>query len=123
MIKKLVLVMILICVLISGCGKPEAVGYTYEMDEESNLVRLLDIYTFDYNMNGEAVEGVMTIDDTETTFSAIKVDVQKDYDMFHGTLKYGDIEYLFDISFFQAGSVTGLFYDEQKVFVNGFVIE
>ena len=93
------------------------------MDEESNLVRLLDIYTFDYDMKGEKVEGVMTIADTETTFSAIKVDVQKDYDMFHGTLKYGDIEYLFDISFFQAGSVTGLFYDEQKVFVNGFVIE
>lgn len=115
--------LILVCILVLGCSKPEIVGYTYDLDDESNLVRLQDIYLFEYEINDEQIVGKMKMGNDIVKFDAVIIDSRTEYIMYNGKLKLDDEEYNFDIAIFNAGTATGLFYDEYKKFVNGFVIE
>ena len=65
----------------------------------------------------------MEIGNDIVKFNALKVDSRAEYIMYNSKLKFDDVEYNFDISIYNAWIATGLFYDESREFVNGFVIE
>lgn len=121
--KLLICLLILICILASGCSKPEIVGYTYDLDDESNLVRLQDIYSFENEIKNDQITGKMKMGNDIVKFDAAKIDSRTEYILYNGKLKFGNEEYNFDIAIYNAGTATGLFYDEYREFVNGFVIE
>lgn len=115
--------LILLSILVLGCSQSEIIGYIYDLDEENNQVKLEDIYSFEHDIDGNQIVGEMKIGKDIVKFNAVKVDSRAEYIMYNGKLKFDDIEYNFDIQIYNAGTATGLFYDESRAFVNGFVIE
>jgi|LGVE01.1.fsa_nt_gb CobQ-like glutamine amidotransferase family enzyme len=119
----LIIICFLVCILVVGCSGSKVIGYTYEMGENNDLIRLLDINSIEYEIKDNKVVGKIIIDNNIVKINADMSDTQVDYDMFHGKWEYDDTNYNFDIAFYKSGSATGLFYDDSKKFVNGFVIE
>lgn len=121
--KSLISGLILLTILVLGCSQSEIIGYTYDLDKESNQVKLEDIYSFEHDIDGNQIVGEMEIGNDIVKYNAVKVDSRAEYIMYNGKLKFDDVEYNFDISIYHEGTATGLFYDESREFVKGFVIE
>jgi len=113
----------MLCVLILGCSKSEVIGYTYDLDNENNVTRLSDIYTFEYEISDSKILGEMKINNDIVEFDANEINNDEERSLFTGKLKYGSNDYNFDIIIYNSKTATGLFYDASRTFVKGFVIE
>jgi len=99
------------------------IGYTYDLDEKNNQVKLNDIYSISYEIKYDEVIGDMTIGSESVKFIGKKINNSDDYDMFHGNMLFNEEEKKFDIAIYEGDTATGLYYNKSGAFVNGFVIE
>lgn len=114
--KLLISGLILLIILVLGCSQSEKIGYTYNLDEAINQVKIEDIYSFERDIVDEQIVNEMKIGNDIVKFNAIKVDSRTKCIVYNGKLN-------FDISIYNARTTAGLFYDASREFVNGFVIE
>ena len=113
----------LFVIILTGCSTSNVIGYTYDLDEKNNQVKLNDIYSISYEIKDDEIIGEMKIGNESAKFNATKIDNNDDYDMFHGNIIFNEEEKEFDIAIYESETATGLYYNKSREFVNGFVIE
>lgn len=119
----IVLIVLVIGITAIGCNTPEVIGYTYDLDNDKKPVRLSDITLFSYEIESESINGKIVIGNEETTFEGTKIETDSEYVLFNGHLYLGQEKYKFDLFLYNSQAVTGLFYNESRTLVNGFIIE
>lgn len=120
---KILLLIVLLVFLLSGCSTSKVIGYTYDLDEHNNQIKLDDIYSFSYEIKDDEIIGEIQIKDNSSEFKGILVDHNEDQQKFHGNINFKEDEKEFDISIYNGETATGLYYNKSRKNVNGFVIE
>jgi len=118
-----ILLTVLLVFLLSGCSTSKVIGYTYDLDEHNNQIKLDDIYSFSYEIKDDEIIGKIEIEDISSEFNGILVEHNDDQQKFHGTINFKDEEKELDISIYNSETATGLYYNKSRKNINGFVIE
>lgn len=119
-----ILLTVLLIFLLSGCSTSKVIGYTYDLDEHNNQIKLDDIYSFSYEIKDDEIIGEIQIEDNSSKFNGILVDHNDDQQKFHGTINFKEEEEKeLDISIYNGETATGLYYNKSRKNVDGFVIE
>ena len=119
----LILIILSVTFIINGCSHEKPMGYTYDMTKKCQGIRLAEITGFTHVIEGDVISGSMKVGHKKTTFIGERKENTMGNDVFKGELHFSDVTYNFEINFSGLAGATGIYYNDARTLVNGFVIE